>query len=74
MKAYSILGILAGILSHLMCVHVTCSYCYLRWGAPAYNSASADAAFLYIIPYAIGILFCIVLCLVLRRRAKAKTE
>ena len=53
---------LALILSHLCCVHVSIAYANLWWGGRylAY-SAPASVAFFYVIPYAVGILICLLL-------------
>ncbi|MFQ8983829.1 MAG: hypothetical protein ACLR6W_06345 [Evtepia sp.] len=63
MKKISYLFIvLAILLSDIMCAVVAYNYCALQWGGQyAVYSAPASAAFLYFIPYGLGIIFCIIL-------------
>ena len=72
MKKISYLFIvLAILLSDIMCAVVAYNYCALQWGGQyaAYStpaqyaaySTPASAAFLYFVPYGIGIIFCIIL-------------
>ncbi len=72
MKKLSILfGISAVILSDIMCAVAAYNYCDLLWGAEyAGYSAPAKTAFLYAIPYGIGIAVCIVLAIVFHRKSK----
>ena len=74
MKKISYLFIvLAILLSDIMCAVVAYNYCALQWGGQyAAYSAPASAAFLYIIPYGLGIVFCIILALFFYKRQKAK--
>ena len=54
--------VLAILLSNIMCVVVSYEYCTLEWcGKYGLCSAPPSAAFLYIIPFVAGIIFCIVL-------------
>lgn len=68
MKVYRVIHIIfllsAVILSDVMCAVVAYNYCALQWGGQyAGYSAPASMAFLYIIPYGLGIVFCIILAL-----------
>jgi len=57
---------LAVILSDVMCAVVAYNYCALQWGAKyAGYSAPASVAFLYVIPYGIGIVVCVAVAIVL---------
>lgn len=63
-------GLLAVLLSDVMCAVVAYSYCDMVWGIRyACYSAPAWTAFLTAIPYAIGIAVCGVLALVFRKSA-----
>ena len=63
--------ILAVILSNVMCAVVAYNYCAMQWGAKyAGYSAPASAVFLYAIPYGIGIVMCVVMAIVLRKKGK----
>lgn len=54
--------VLAILLSDIMCAVVAYNYCSLQWGGRyAGYSAPASTAFLYFIPYGIGVVFCLVL-------------
>ena len=54
--------VLASLLSDIMCAVVAYNYCALQWGGRyAGYSAPASTAFLYFIPYGIGVVFCLVL-------------
>ncbi len=64
--------VLAAILSHVLCAVVAYNYCDMLWGIRyAGYSAPASAAFLTGIPYAAGLVLCIVLALVFRKKAAA---
>lgn len=71
MKQLSILfGILAILLSDIMCAVVAYNYCDMLWGSQyAGYSAPASTAFVYAIPFVIGIIVCVVLAIVFRRKA-----
>ena len=70
MKKRSIIfGVLAVLLSDIMCAVVAYNYCNLLWGGQyAGYSAPANTAFLYAIPFAIGIVVCVALALVFRKK------
>ena len=70
MKKLSIIfGILAVLLSDIMCAVVAYFYCDLLWGRQyAGYSAPPSTAFVYAIPFAIGIVICVVLALVFRKK------
>lgn len=64
-------SILAILLFGGMCAAVSCSYCSLAWGAVyAGWSAPAGTAFLWVIPFAVGIALCALLARQFSRRAK----
>ena len=53
---------LAVLLSNVMCAAVAYNYCAMQWGIQyAGYSAPASTAFLLVIPYAAGIVICVVL-------------
>ena len=62
---------LAVLLSNVMCAVVAYNYCAMQWGAKyAMYSAPASVAFIYAIPFGIGIAVCLVVAVVLRKRGK----
>lgn len=62
--------VLALILSHIMCIVVASNYASMLCGIEHQGfSAPASTAFLYAIPFAVGIIICIALTFVLKRRA-----
>lgn len=68
-KISNIFIALAVILSDVMCAVVACNYCAMQWGAKyAGYSAPASVAFLYAIPYGIGIVVCGGVAIALRKR------
>ena len=61
--------VLAILLSDIMCAVVAYHYCALQWGGQyAGYSAPASAAFLYFIPYGIGVVLCIILAYFFHRK------
>ncbi len=71
MKKLSIcFGILALLLSHIMCAVVAWNYCDMLWGIKyAGYSAPASTAFLSGIPFVAGIVVCAALALYFRKKA-----
>ena len=70
-KMSNIFGALAIILSNVMCAVVAYNFGILYLGGRyGMYSAPAWVAFLYAIPFAIGIGVCVVVAVVLRRKAK----
>lgn len=71
MKALStVFWILAVLLSDVMCAVVAYNYCDMLWGIKyAGYSAPAKTAFLMAIPYAVGIIVCVVLAIFLKKKA-----
>ena len=71
MKTLSVIfGILAVLLSDVMCAVVAYNYCDMRWGIQyAGYSAPAWTALLVGIPYAVGIIICIVLAVFFMKKA-----
>lgn len=71
MKKLSIIfGVLAVLLSDIMCAVVAYNYCNLLWSSQyAGSGAPASTAFLYVIPYAIAIIVSVVLAIVFRKKA-----
>ena len=60
---------LAIILSDVMCAVVAYNYCRMQWGAKyAMYSAPAWVAFFYAIPYGIGIVVCVVVAALLKKK------
>ena len=54
--------VLAILLSEIMCAVVSYEYCALQWGGRyAGWSAPPSVAFVYAIPFAVEIVFCVVL-------------
>lgn len=67
----TVFGALAILLSDIMCAVVAYNYCELLWGGKyAGYSAPASTAFLLAVPYLIGIVICIVLSVVFKKRAE----
>ncbi|MGN0299093.1 MAG: hypothetical protein ACI4C1_07950 [Lachnospiraceae bacterium] len=69
----TVFGILAILLSDMMCVVVTYNYCYMRWGYEYCYAVPANMAFLLVIPYAIGIAVCVVLAIVFKRKVNQQS-
>jgi len=70
-KLSVVFAILAVLLSDVMCAVVAYSYCNMQWGIKYMGfSAPAGAAFLYAIPFCIGIAVCAALSLFFRSRAQ----
>lgn len=71
MKKLSVfLWVLAALLSDVMCAVVAYIYCDLLWGGKyAGYSAPASTAFIYAVPFAIGIIVCIALAIICRKKA-----
>ena len=70
-KISNIFIALAVILSNVMCAVVAYNYCAIQWGAKhAGYSAPASVAFLYAIPYGIGIVVSVIVAIVLRKKGK----
>jgi hypothetical protein len=59
------------LLSNVMCAHVAYLYRAMLCGIEHMGySAPANVAFLYAIPYAIGIAVCLIVGIVLKKKAK----
>jgi len=70
-KASNLLIVLALVLSHLMCIVVAYKYRDMLCGIQhSCYSAPAWVAFLDIIPYGLGIIACVFIAYLLRRKAK----
>ncbi len=71
MKKLSIVfWVLATLLSDIMCAVVAYNYCDLLWGGKyAGYSAPASTAFIYAIPFALGIIVSIVLAVICGKKA-----
>lgn len=62
---------LAILLSNVMCAAVAYRYCDMKWGIRYGGySAPVNAAFLLVIPYAIGIAICIILAWAFYKRER----
>lgn len=70
MKALStVFWVLAVLLSDVMCAVVAYNYCDMVWGVKyAGYSAPAWTAFLVAIPYAIGVVVCVVLAIFFKKK------
>ena len=72
-KISNIFIALAIILSNVMCAVVAYNYCAMQWGAKyAAYSAPASVAFLYAVPYGIGIAVSVIVAIVLRKRESSE--
>ena len=70
-KISNIFIALAILLSNVMCAVVAYNYCAMQWGAKyEMYSAPASVAFLYAIPFGIGIAVCIAVSVILRKNFK----
>ncbi|MEG0895593.1 MAG: hypothetical protein RSE07_03255 [Oscillospiraceae bacterium] len=71
MKKLSVVfGILAILLSNIMCAVVAYNYSSLLWcGKYGGCSAPADVAFLYAIPFIVGIIVCVVVAVLLYKKS-----
>ena len=70
-KISNIFIVLAIILSDVMCAVVAYSYSNMQWGIKyAGYSAPAWVAFYYGLPYGIGIIVCIIVAIMLRKKGK----
>ena len=66
----AVFAALAVILSDVMCAVAAFNYCDMLWGIKyAGYSAPASVAFLTAVPYAVGIIICVILALFLKKRA-----
>ncbi len=75
MKKLSIIfGVLAIVLSDIMCAVVAYNYCNINWlGEHGATSAPASVAFLYSIPYVVGIVICSILSVVFWKKHKIQS-
>lgn len=65
----AVFGVLAVLLSDVMCAVVAFNYCDMLWGIRyAGYSAPANTAFLTAVPYVIGIIVCVILAVFFRRK------
>ncbi len=70
-KLSNIFGLLAIILANIMCAVVGYNYATMLCGIEHKGfSAPANTAFLLAIPYLIGVVVCIMIALVLRKKGK----
>lgn len=66
----AVFGLLAILLSDVMCAVVAYNYCDLLWGGQyACYSAPASTAFILAVPYVIGIVVCVILAIVFKKKA-----
>ncbi len=62
---------LAILLSNVMCAAVAYNYCNMQWGIQYEGySAPANIAFLLVIPYAVGIVICVILACFFNKKQK----
>ena len=70
-KIWLVFTVLAVLLSDIMCGVVAYAYCDLGWGGKyAGYSAPPSTAFIYAVPYFIGIIVCAVLAFIFYKRAE----
>ena len=63
----------AVLLSDIMCAVVAYNYCALQWGGRyAAYSFPPSAAFLYSVPYGLGIALCILLAVLFSRKERTQ--
>lgn len=68
-KISNIFILLAIILSDVMCAAVAYNYCGMEWGIKyAGYSAPAWVAFVYVIPFGVGIIACLIIAAVFRKK------
>lgn len=68
-KIYILFIVLTILLSDVMCAVVAYNFCNMQWGIRyAGFSAPAWVAFLYGIPFAIGIVVCLIVAVVMKKR------
>ena len=68
-KISNIFIVLAVILSDVMCAVVGYHYASMQWGIKyACYSAPASTAFLYAIPFVVGIIVCVILAIRFRKK------
>ena len=62
---------LAILLSNVMCAAVAYNYCNMQWGIQYEGySAPTNVAFLLVIPYAVGIVICVILACFFNKKQK----
>ncbi|MDE6531676.1 MAG: hypothetical protein K2K96_13035 [Lachnospiraceae bacterium] len=62
---------LAILLSNVMCAAVAYNYCNMQWGIRYEGySAPTNVAFLLVIPYAVGIVICVILACFFNKKQK----
>lgn len=72
-KISNLFYVLAIILSNVMCAVVAYNFCDMQWGIKyAGYSAPKWTVFLTVIPYGMGIVICIVVAVILRKKATVK--
>ena len=70
-KLSTIFIILAILLSDVMCAVIAYNYCDLLWGGKyAGYSAPANTAYIYAIPFVIGMIICLALALLFRKKSQ----
>lgn len=68
---YRLCLLIALILSYIMCVVVAYNYCDMEWKIKmAGNSAPASIAYLYAIPFVIGIVLCIISAFYFKKKSR----
>ncbi len=69
-KRSVVFWVLAALISDIMCAVVAYNYCALQWGGKyAGYSVPASTAFIYTIPFALGIIVSIVLAIICGKKA-----
>lgn len=69
-KIRKILIVISLVLSHLMCIHVAAGYTDTAWGNKMglYSGGPPALSVIYAFPYIIGIVICMILSRVLRKK------
>ncbi|WP_295136000.1 hypothetical protein [uncultured Catenibacterium sp.] len=68
---YRLCLLIAVILSHIMCGVVAYNYCDMEWKIKVGgNSAPASLAYLYAIPFVIGIVLCVISALYFKKKLR----
>lgn len=68
---YHLFLLIAVILSHIMCAVVAYNYCDMEWKIKvAGNSAPASIAYLYAVPFVIGIVLCVICAFYFKNKSR----
>lgn len=74
-KISNLFLVLSVLLSDVMCAHVAYRYCKIQYGIKYEGyTAIPELAFLYVVPYLIGVVACIIVAVKLRKKEMLKAE